>query len=526
MKMIQLNDEDFLRLQNLSVYFYTNHSNIINDNKLIGKLRLKRKPGDFEIFSAVIGYALSTFYGKKEDKILQIVKIKTLFKYYDDLKKSENLNENDKVKIDEALTLQQDLYREIKIEVSPTDQTVLSQFEKTQWHCFERHQEAIGRNLFTFKHVRVNSKEIDVDIDSTDPLLHKWTGKGYLDKSQNYLCIQTEYSKQSGHFPTNYLFRIDSDSKEIKLCIGHETFIHKRDMNVITKTVVMKKLFPPEKGSSKIFLLEDGSAKASIESNIYRFLRDRKQNRLASPRSIPITNEKDLDEWFRKNDTEKKKSLIYFTKGNYTLCYQKDEVLGTITQDKLWIRENSNSDIDVYYSHRIGDVHDQMYKGNITYSALTHAVFITLLGPLENNEAKNSSPVFLILNIPSSSRNFQVLTGIISGIRDEHDGPISLLTCVVKRNDNEVGSEQDKVYTENKIKNDPIIKDDPDEMPKIDEDLFTLTNDEIEVITKFFKIFQKNGLVLTPPEKVTNLAGLNKAVMNAQNKENFTDKSS
>lgn len=211
------------------------------------------------------------------------------------------------------------------------------------------------------------------------------------------------------------------------------TFPNDVNHNVVTKTVVLEAIKGDVAPTPAHFNFSNPDIQENVKEGIYKFLYSRRLNRLTSPHNRLITNYNSLLEWHEENEEIKREARNENIKGTYDIFYKQHN---GFTTDKLSIEENIEADLVAYYSHEVDRGKPQKWLGNVSYSPITRAVFISLQGSIKKqSNIENISTIFLILNIPSGERDFNVLTGIISGIKDDYAGSIGMLVVAAKHSD-------------------------------------------------------------------------------------------
>lgn len=349
---------------------------------------------------------------------------------------------------------------------------IIELFEGKKWFLYERVYRGIERHIMSFTK-GVDSNTLSVAVKSMDQINSPWTGSAHFDESKSFLIIQTTKSRVHNSSPATYLIRVDNEAGNIDLCIGHVTLAKRSTKNIISKTVMLQRIFGKDRSIRLITWEAIAKKKRLVDPNIVRFFEDKAANRLTSPHSSIILNLKTLQEWHEQNDKIKREQRNSAIIGTYSIFYRGEMFKQGLTEDTLTIKENMSCDLTANYSHALDEDNIQESVGPVIYSPTTKSAFIHLTGPIGKSEIEKTNSIFLILNLPPGEKQFHVLTGIASGIRDTYDGCISLMVLAVQQ----------------KEKTTPIKKND-------------------KKVVEFFKTFAHRALIIPPQIPVSSFKDL------------------
>jgi len=385
----------------------------------------KKKINTARKLAAILGYNEKTIYEVIKSREISDRSLKVFSSNVEKLTAEKNSD------AEHALTFIERLLRKKEL-ASQYANDILHSFENTAWYIYSRSADSFERMIIKFGDLDFD--KIPVIVTMPEKGMFPWQGFAYTDATKKFLSIQTFNRGVPNALPTNYLIRINDTEEAIDICIGHMTFVSQIFQNVVTKTIVLEKVKDAHEHSArKLYDAEKDNLKPQdmISSSISRYLNNEGAVRLTTPHSRIITNINQLEGWLNENEELKRDARNVNIPGEYQIFYKRNPEDKDLTDDKLDIRENSSADLEAFYFHKVDK--EQQWKGSVSYSPITRAIFIALSGPLKKNYSENISSIFIILNLPSGERDFEVLTGIISGIRDNYDGSIGLLVVAVKK---------------------------------------------------------------------------------------------
>lgn len=481
MNKIYLNDSDFDELERLSMNLMPYKDNIVIGDYPI--LHDVQKP--ILVFGSLIGYSGKTIYEVKKNKIISRRSLEVLNRRFMALEARVN---NDDIR--EEIIRFRNFYKRMLNQITEVEKDKPVSHDKmndifinSKWYIYERFSSFIGRKVIEFKNLSEDGS-IEVEVKTAKVGMEPWIGKSYFDYTKNFLIILTSNKSQNNSLPTNYLIRVNGNATFIDLCLGHMTLINDVTINVVTKTIILKRILETNSAEPQHFKIEE-QTKTLVSEPIYKFLYNRGLNRLTSPHSVIISNEKDFEQWHTENENIKRENRNNNIQGKYLIHYKRNVDNGfRIITDDLEITEKDNADIIARYSHKVGSGNTEVWEGSIIYSPITRALFLDLKGPIKRQqENDNISPIFLILNIPFGEREFNVLTGIVTGIRDDYGGSLGMMVVAEKM----------------EIKND---KNDNNGI-----------NDNKGIIEQFFESFSANSSILPPSIPVANIDDLKRSMI-------------
>ncbi len=434
MEKITITETELVELQALAYYLIEHHLDIINDH-VTYTIPARSNMSFLRKFGAVMGYKGKTIYEVIKTRELSQRSLGLFYGRFGSVEKRYPKNKDIEPYIARVNSFKKKLEGQITKNLPHQEASqkynVFSCFENTQWFIFERFYNFIGRKVITFRS-SANENELKVKIETHKDGMAPWAGEAFCDASQEVIIINSYNELESNSLPTNYMIRVNSKIKKIDLCVGHMTFITDRKRNVVTKTVILKKIVGEDATTAEIEM-GDPDIENIIGKGIYKFLYDRRLNRLSSPNHETITNSTLLDNWHTENEEGKKELRTEKIIGKYLVYYKRDAVAKSeLVKALLTIKENPNADLIANYTYEVETGKPQTWIGEVSYSAITRAAFISLKGPIRKASVENNSPIFLILNIPPGGRDFDTVTSILSGIQDRNEGALGVLAVIFR----------------------------------------------------------------------------------------------
>jgi|GEM_PF-4197760 len=448
MKRFRITEDDYAELWVLADYLIAYHKDIINSHPVY-KLPKGTPVSEKLNFGAVIGYKGKTIYEIINNKAISSRSLALFNERFKRLKDGHMANPIARSYITRASNLSRKLESQVidDGEVVHKKDSLVMLFENTRWYLYERSKDAIERHLIKFEKSAIEG-QLTVEIESNRENTSSWVGKAIFTSNNELLVIETFYKDQVKSLPINLLIRVSNRYTSIDLCIGHMT--HTRDSyhSIVTKIIVIENQTENANPTKARFRLNEAGIGNAVAKGIYKLLWNRKLSRLSAPHPA-IINQAMLDQWYAENEQAKRQSRNENIIGEYSIYYKGEpEPDYPLTKDKLVIKENIHADLIAEYIHEVDKGKPQIWRGDVTYSSVTRAAFISLVGPFKGDVSENISTIFLTLNIPAGGRMFDTVTGIVCGVNDRDEGALAMLVVAVKNS-----REMDYVDHQDKVAN-------------------------------------------------------------------------
>jgi len=177
---------------------------------------------------------------------------------------------------------------------STSKNPIIQKFENTNWHVYHRLEVSGGKlGQQTLKFGKFNRQgECRIELNHFD--MDKWPphrGIAIFNAHDRILILSTHMSKNKGKGHqyegyAHYLFRFDGPLDELEVCLGHLSFKHKRQNEIVTKTGIMVLCGPNETDfTEKKFDFTD----ENISPGIRKYLSNLSKNEIRTPMKM-ITN--------------------------------------------------------------------------------------------------------------------------------------------------------------------------------------------------------------------------------------------
>jgi hypothetical protein len=323
-------------------------------------------------------------------------------------------------------------------------------FTNTVWYGFERKLEngkdKILKTKFKFGSYG-SGKLIDVIFFTENSESAEWKGKAFISHTDATLSISLT-TEQGSHY-LHFLFRIETRVESASLWIGHKTYSTEEYGNIVSKTILLQK--EGSKDATPNFGILDYKS-IDVPRQIAEFLSLKEKNRMSSPHGDVVINSLDkLISWSENKRSEDIKFKALF--GNYQVYYKINEKEYI---DSLII-EIKNKKPHAKYTHIKDDDEIEIHEGEVSINFTTKRLTLFLHGPIiEDNpvcDAEDDVPLILILQIPPKGTTvIEVLTGIITGSKDNGEGIVARLTMLVKCDDATQLSDERKTSIEKYFK--------------------------------------------------------------------------
>jgi hypothetical protein len=290
--------------------------------------------------------------------------------------------------------------------------------------------------------------------------------------------------------PAFFVMRLNPSMPETQqLLIGHFLHYSVYYRHYLTKTVVWVKT---DKSSQPQDLTEGEPAFANLPQSIKSFLKNRLRNRLTMP-SKDVTTDSNADDrhslhhWLIKNNKaiiENPTLLAYV--GDYFICYYHGEaaaheqpatraaIAKLLRVDRLAIWYDRDSmEFRAEYTHKRGGAAESTYRGVARFNSSTIQL---LLNEFEDEKDSDtlfqrkaqanfvhitvSTPLVHPVALQPIINAHDYFPGIVSGLNDEHNTPVSFRMAIVKRekflNKNELKTNQ--VFVPADHLNNPVLQ--------------------------------------------------------------------
>lgn len=315
-------------------------------------------------------------------------------------------------------------------------------FVDSVWYGYERKLESgqhkILKTKFKFGKYGTGNL-IDVVMYTDNEELSEWKGKGFVSHTDTTLSISLT-TDQGSHY-LHFLFRIETRDKSASLWIGHKTYSTEEYGNIVSKTILLQKEGSKE-ATPNFGILDYKSIDAPKQ--ITEFLSLKEKNRMSSPHGDVVINSLDkLVSWTENKRSEDIKFKALF--GIYQVYYKINEKEYI---DSLII-EIRNKKPHAKYTHIKDDDEVEIHEGEVSVNFTTKRLTLFLHGPIvEENQAydiEDDRPLILILQIPlRETKTIELLTGIITGSKDNDQGIVARLTVLVKTDQVKLSQDQKK----------------------------------------------------------------------------------
>ena len=318
---------------------------------------------------------------------------------------------------------------------------LINGFENTQWYCYEREgseedeEEKISRKVLVFDRWNEEKRDkegyfpVHLHIAEADGV-RTWTGKASFEYGDGLLVgsLRSEaYEKhlhRKGQPSYTHLAIKVNESASHSFCIGHKTFVHKVNGNIVTKTIVLQKLNSEESsGKPKLFSFKD----ESLDLNIRIFLEKRHLNRLSSPRVKLITSKGVFDTWMKYHHHPSDNLLNRAIVGNYDVYYLEKPAATVLSKRTIEFSLSLSGNVEAKFFDK-GKQDLLKGQGTENASATTMSFVLHRLNKNKLGSKQAESTYFLMLVTPEGKvDSIDTMLGIISGIRDRNRGPVARL---------------------------------------------------------------------------------------------------
>ncbi|WP_461136955.1 hypothetical protein [Spirosoma lituiforme] len=338
----------------------------------------------------------------------------------------------------------------------------LKYLEDTEWVLFERvgyepikNSEwgiAVGRIHFTvfrdYLHVTMNT--IYKTINRT------YRGIATHDAQK---CLFLDLLKIEDSTRSNFILQLaDSDVHSQSLLIGHYSFYSPSNAfdHILSKTVVLLKVMKNVDANTQKNYLSIGNYDyntdeyKTIPQDIRSFLYTREMNRMSMPKG-KIGDLTDLEVFLRDHRHNKINPILkkHFL-GDYKIYYKRTD--SAVTEDDLLIYFDEDAiKLMAKYTHKpdVDKKHNKIWLGQIYLNDSKSGISLELSNEKSKERQDQEDPILLTFWIPDKTVNFsesQCFPGVISGLEDSSDGPISFVCLAVRNNVADFrGAEDDRV---------------------------------------------------------------------------------
>lgn len=310
---------------------------------------------------------------------------------------------------------------------------ILDSFANTTWISYER----LDKKRIAAKKIEFGSfdgpvwlVEISYNYNGAPQL---WQGTVSYNSVDGTLVIAVLGNLAERRGYVHYLIDVEQAGKKNEICIGHVTYKHPKNLNIVSKTTVIHKADNKESITARAYDLND----AVIPSEIAEFFEIRLLNRLSSPHRKSVTDLKSLRSWIDQKKYSKD-SIHPGIFGSYKVFFKREPSEDEIHTGVLSI-ENEGP-YNTKLSYKIGQEKSVVLLGRGYVDFVSKSFCVSLQLEQDQDELRLGSPkrnaeTFLIIAIPSrDTDSVEALVGIATGVRDQNRGTVSRMMVFIKTN--------------------------------------------------------------------------------------------
>jgi hypothetical protein len=269
--------------------------------------------------------------------------------------------------------------------------------------------------------------------------IRKYQGLASHDGKADYIFID-QLSLDETKRRSNIVLRMaDMDYNDQSLMIGHYTYHSKKYMRLLSKTIILLKIFEGTGQTDQLaignYLNEDPEEYERIPLAIRSFLYSREKNRMSVPMKI-VTNLDDLDALLKKRKgSQLQRTIRDGIRNDYLVYYKK--LSGQLVENKLNIDYNQETVvIGCTFEHNADRRFDKgMYwKGSVFYNSIQNVVVLEMSNEKSAKDLIEEDPILLSFILPAEDISFSEVScyqGIICGLGDTRAGAVSYKCLLV-----------------------------------------------------------------------------------------------